>query len=127
MSRAEDANARSARSLLLCERELDSYRHLLTTFEAESALHRDEDGEAPEAESGTQLYLKQRVAELDQTLLSYKAEYAQMKTRFDELLASRGAMDVGPDGDTNMAGVDVTVREERHARDQLESGTHALS
>lgn len=99
---------------------------MLATFDAEDAAFRDgtEGGMAP----ADRFKLEQRIGDLERLLQEYKAANNALQTRVDELLADAGGLSGDRrNGGDSMVDVDTAVREERYARDRLESGVSSTS
>jgi len=114
-----DLNSHLTRRVRLLEQELTSCRSLLATFDAADVALRED----TEMVSTEHQKLTQHISELERILQEYKAANDALQERINGLAhASPGDSPVKSGGASGLGDVDKAVREERYARNQLESG-----
>lgn len=115
LQQLNETNTHRTRRVALLERELASTRGLLATFDAEDAAF------PSEASSGDHLRMAERARELEQLLGDYKTAYDELQAKLDDV-SSPLSGSVRRENGREAEDVDMAVREERYARNQLESG-----
>lgn len=119
LGREREINSHQARRVRLLEQELSSCRTLLSTFDAADAAFREDTAMVSEDHQK----LTQHISKLERVLQDYKTANDALQERINEFAGASADDSSMKFGDTNGSGdVDMAVREERYARNQLESG-----
>jgi septal ring factor EnvC (AmiA/AmiB activator) len=119
LTKEKERNSYLTRRVRLLEQELASCHTLLATFDAaDAALREDAAMDSADHQKWTQ-----HINELERVLKEYKATNDALQERVNELTcASSGDPSAQPGDASGLGDVDMVVREERYARNQLESG-----
>lgn len=116
LQQLNETNTHRTRRVALLERELASTRGLLATSDAEDAAF------PSEASPVDHLRMAERARELEQLLGDYKTAYDELQAKLDDV-SSPSSGSIKRENGREAEDVDMAVREERFARNQLESGT----
>lgn len=119
LTKEKELNSYLTRRVGLLEQEAASRRTLLTTFDAvDAALSEDAAMDSTDHQKRTQ-YMN----ELECVLQEYKAANDTLRERVNELTCAPSGDPSAQLGDASrLRDIDLTVREERYVRNQLESG-----